>query len=449
MARLRFLGPGLGCHGQGYGEGYGHSQSFGPRPGPASAPTPAPTPAPTTSTSTSTPTPTPTPTSALAAALGLAILLAACATEEARRPPDPSQVRATVTRLLPEGTRDAGGWASDIQTAFSLLGLEPSVEQLCSAIAVIQQESSFRADPAVPNLASIAWKEIDDRAAAIGLPSLIVRTAMRVPSSDGRSYAERIDAAKTERDLSETFEDLIGRLPLGQRLFSGWNPVRTGGPMQVSVAWSEAYAAQRRYPYPDAESIRREVFTRRGGLYFGIAHLLDYPASYDRPIYRFADFNAGHYASRNAAFQAAVARLTQARLALDGDLVAPGGADKPGETERALRQLGSRLKLDDAAIRRDLERSTQLDFERTAVYRGVFALADAARGRDQQARKDAQDAKTPQDAKTSQVDRAPRAVLPQIRLTGPKISRQLTTAWFAERVDGRRKLCVARAPAAR
>ena len=36
------------------------------------------------------------------------------------------------------------------------------------------------------------------------------------------------------------------------------------------------------------------------------------------------------------------------------------------------------------------------------------------------------------------------AVLPQIRVEGPKISRNLTTAWFAERVDGRRQQCVAR-----
>ncbi len=357
------------------------------------------------------------------AAIGLAALLAGCAVEEAARPPDPATVRARLMKLLPPGTGDAAGWASDIQTSFSLLGLEPSVDALCAAIAVIAQESSFRADPAVPNLPAIAWKEIDDRASSIGVPSLVVRTAMRLPSSDGRSYADRIDAARTERDLSETFEDLIGQVPMGKRLFGNLNPVRTGGPMQVSIAWAERYSDERRrYPYADADSIRREVFTRRGGLYFGIAHLLDYPAGYDRMLYRFADFNAGHYASRNAAFQSVVARLTATKLALDGDLVAPGGSDQPGATEQAVRKLGGRLNLGEAAIRRDLERENEADFDRTAVYRAVYALAEG----------------------TAAARPAPRAVLPQIRLVGPKISRNLTTAWFAERVDGRRQQCVAR-----
>ena len=39
----------------------------------------------------------------------------------------------------------------------------------------------------------------------------------------------------------------------------------------------------------------------------------------------------------------------------------------------------------------------------------------------------------------------PRAVLPQIRLHSPKITRPLTTEWFARRVDERFQRCVAKA----
>src|SRR3546814_20612371 len=74
------------------------------------------------------------------------------------------------------------------------------------------------------------------------------------------------------------FEDFIGMVPMGRQLFGGLNPVHTGGPMQVSIAFAEAHAQD--YPYEVEDSIRHEVFTRRGGMYFGIAPLLGYPARY-------------------------------------------------------------------------------------------------------------------------------------------------------------------------
>lgn len=364
---------------------------------------------------------------ALSSALVVA-LLAGCAQPPRVAEPvglGPTAARQALLRALPPKLDDRAGWAADIHAALATLGIPSTPEHLCAVLAVTEQESGYRADPAVPGLAAIAWKEIDRRADEAGVPRLAVRAALALPSPDGRSYAERIDAVKTERQLSEIFEDFIGMVPLGKTFFARRNPVRTGGPMQVSIAFAEAQAQARPYPYPVRESVRREVFTRRGGLYFGTAHLLAYEAPYDQLLYRYADFNAGWYASRNAAFQNALGVASGLPLALDGDLLPPARQDTRGETERAALALAGRLGLGEAAIRRDLEKGAAAGFERTVLYERVFSYAE-------------------------RLDRRPlpRAVVPRIDLKSPKFTRKLTTAWFAQRVDERHRRCLARmAPA--
>ena len=192
--------------------------------------------------------------------------------------------------------------------------------------------------------------------------------------------------------------------------------------MQVSILFAEQHAKDHRYPWPSGNSIRNAVFTRRGGLYFGIAHLLGYPVSYDRMLFRFADYNAGFYASRNAAFQKALSMTSGVPLALDGDLIRYDDSE-PGATERAAREIGLRIDLSDSDIRSALEQGDNIDFERTELYRRVFALAD-------------QTGHAPQ----------PRALLPHIALESPKITRKLTTEWFATRVEKRYRACLDKGP---
>jgi hypothetical protein len=367
------------------------------------------------------------PTRQLPFVLLLAVL-AGCATREPAPPAPPmrpADARALITDLLPPTLGDRAGWATDIHAAFSSLQIPTTPSNVCAVVGVTEQESGFKADPSVPGLSKIAWQQIEQRAEGAGVPAPLVRGALQLSSPNGKSYAERIDAVKTERELSEIFEDFIGMVPMGRRLFAGWNPVRTGGPMQVSIAYAEKHSREKPYPYTMDGDVRREIFSRRGGMYFGIAHLLDYPApAYDKPLYRFADFNAGHWASRNAALQNAISLATGIPLVLDGDLIrrTPDAEDRPGTTETAARVLGERLELSHREIRRDLEKGDGPDLERTALYRRVFELADRLEGRP-----------------------VPRAVVPTIELRSPKFTRKLTTAWFANRVDERYRRCLARA----
>lgn len=338
--------------------------------------------------------------------------------------PSEREGRALVAGFLPPGVKDRDGWSGDIFTAFSTLRIPPTPDNICAVIAVIEQESTFQADPVVPGLSQIVQKEIEARRERLHLPRLLVDAALLKTSQDGRSYKARIDALRTEKQMNDLFDDMISELPNGRSLLGGYNPVRTGGPMQVSVAFAEEQVTEKAYPYPRRGSVRSEVFTRRGGVYFGTAILLDYPAPYSKLLYRFADFNAGRYSSRNAAFQAAVARISGQPLALDGDLLRYTGgvpSSEPSTTLTALQRIASRLGLSGAEINRDLRLEKTARFAQTALYTRVFALAEGAAG-----------------------GHFPREAMPQIDLKSPKIQRKLTTGWFAERVDWRHRTCLGR-----
>jgi hypothetical protein len=355
---------------------------------------------------------------------GFAAWLAACASDRSETPSraNPETARALIDAALPRKLADRTGWANDLYAGIKVLNVAANRDNICAIVAVIGQESSFQVDPVVADLGRIAWREIDTRAAHAGVPRALVHSVLQLKSADGRSYAERIDHAETEKQLSDIYEDFIGSVPLGKTLFAERNPIRTRGPMQVNIAFAERYAKQKTYPYPVAVSIPDEVFTRRGGLYFGIAHLLDYAAPYDRYLYRFADFNAGQYASRNAAFQSAVSRLSGIALTPDGALLpADGDTQNSGETQRALLAIAKRLNLGSEDVLEGLAEARSADFERSLLYRRVFAEAE----------RDARHA-------------LPRAIVPRIVLHSPKITRNLTTEWYANRVEQRFDSCLTR-----
>jgi flavodoxin len=107
------------------------------------------------------------------------------------------------------------------------------------------------------------------------------------------------------------------------------------------------------------------------------------------------------------------------KLALDGDLIAYGSS-AAGKTEMAVRKLAGKLGMGDSEIRHQLEQSDSQSFEKTKLYQRVYALAEQKSGK-----------------------ALPREMLPGIQLESPKITRNLTTAWFAKRVDDRRARCMA------
>ncbi len=184
------------------------------------------------------------------------------------------------------------------------------------------------------------------------IPVFLVHTALKIPSPNGKSYSERLDNVKTEKQLSAVFDDFIGMVPMGQKLFGSLNPVHTGGPMQVSIALPNSIPMAIRGKSTAPCARRCSACAAACGL---VRHLLNYPANYSVPLYRFADFNAGWYASRNAAFQNAVSKASGVKLALDGDLIRYD-SDDAGTTELAVRRLAGKLAMSDDDIHRQLKR---------------------------------------------------------------------------------------------
>ncbi|WP_297572294.1 DUF1615 domain-containing protein [uncultured Deefgea sp.] len=365
------------------------------------------------------PTPTPTATPIPVVVIEPTLIPAPVATA---KPLNVQEARALLNQLLPAKMPERAGWSADILDAFTALKLPYTAAYFCAAAATIEQESSWQGDPTVPGLPKIVWSAIGDRAAKYHIPLIAVQTALLKKSPTGQSYKARIDTLRTEREMNALFEDLADEaqnlnLPLNMK-----NPIRTGGPMQVSVEFAQGHVKAWPYPYAMKGSVRNEVFTRRGGTYFGLAILLQYPAPYTDMVYRFADYNAGRYASRNTAFQQLVSKLTGQALEQDGDLLrySNGAPTGTSSTQTALYRLAKQLGMSHEAILRDLKLEKLSGFGQTELYKKTYALAE----------------------KNGQS--YPRAALPQIDLKSPKITRKLTTEWFAKRVLWRYETCMAR-----
>lgn len=337
-----------------------------------------------------------------------------------------------VSALFPAKVDDRDGWARDLIAALDENGLPVDLEHTCAVIAVAEQESGVVPNPTVPNLPAIARKALDEKADKLGPIGASVLEKLLDVKADGatKTFRQRISTLKTEADLDLLFRDLLdehqrrrpllyGVADLGARLFSSGsleahNPVTTAGSMQVSVRFAEQHAKKlKREP----SSVRDALYTRSGGLLYGSARLWNFEADYDAMIFRFADYNAGEFSSRNAAFQEQVATLSDKPLALDGDLLAydADGDLKTTDTHtmEALASLGG--------TKADAKREKSRAFENTKTWKSVRADWEKQTHRP-----------------------APYARLPDVELHSSKLSTTRSTAWFAKSVQRRYDACLKR-----
>ncbi len=351
-----------------------------------------------------------------------------------------SDQTAKLIKHARSNVQDVKGWADDLLDVLRLNQLPPTRENVCASIAVIDQESNFVADPAVAGLGALAYKTLKDKLDRIPILGRVVLVFLDEHPKGATSYLQRIKTAHTEHDLDRTYRSLIDdagnysnlslviQSGLLNQLIEERNNISTVGSMQVSVRFAMDNARERRWlpmTLTDVYAVRDELYTRHGGMYYGVKQLLGYDSGYGKKIYRFADFNAGRYSSRNAAFQHVVNILSNQNNSRDGDLLLYGKDGKAlpatSKTELAIRQIAkdNTLPLTTKQIRADLETEKQDGFATSQTY---IALKNLYLNKTQHG--------------------APFAEIPNIELTSPKISHRMTTASYATSVDGRYNKCM-------
>lgn len=170
------------------------------------------------------------------------------------------------------------------------------------------------------------------------------------------------------------------------------------------------------------EDLRRDLYSQYGGLYYGIHRLMLYPANYNDPIYRFADYNSGMYSSRNTAFQKMLSEIAKQPMDLDGDLLNYSG-NLQSQSEKALNTMATQglIALTPRQIHSDLSKEKTQSFETTQVYTLVSQLYQQKTGKKPLA-----------------------AIMPQVVISGAKLSKDYNTKWYADSVNKRYLACLAK-----
>lgn len=381
--------------------------------------------------------------------LTLSVILAACGDNSWwSKKNQPTLDADQIKQLLPPRINERSAWAKDIFDITEQLDIPQTKENICSIVAVADQESNFVADPRVAGLGEKAVKEVEDRldekfkdklGDAIGgtLAGYFQEVLKNQPSPDN-NYLSQMRRVKTERQLDELYREIFSYMSkhyhvsaltgaaklVGQDFAEKLNPVTTLGSMQVHIG----YAKEHKRQSGNIAALRSDLYSRYGGLYYGIHRLMMYPADYNKAIYRFADYNSGMYSSRNAAFQSMLNALTNTKLDLDGDLLlyTKDGSIRStiSQSERELTSVfaSNNMLVTPRQIRTDLKKEKKKDFEDTATYRAVTKLYQEKM------------AKEPM-----------YAIMPEVVISGPKLSRDYNTNWFATRVNGRYQSCMQRA----
>ncbi|AOA58565.1 DUF1615 family protein [Acinetobacter larvae] len=382
----------------------------------------------------------------LSTVLASSVLLIGCGKNSWWSSTEDTQLNSEqIKKLIPSRVKDRASWADDIAQISQQLKIPANKENICSIVAVVDQESNFVANPNVPGLGQKAVKEVSSRlqekfedklGETLGGPlASYFEEVLRTQPSPEDNYLKQMGKVKNEQQLDVLYREIFDYMSkhyhisaltgaakfVGQDLSEKMNPITTLGSMQVHIQ----YARDHKRNSVNNNELRDDLYSQYGGLYYGIHRLMLYPTQYDKAIYRFADYNSGMYSSRNAAFQKMVNKIAETDLSLDGDLLSYDKNANPRvmttETEKAIMAVFAKHQILMSAkqLRKDLSKEKTQGFEKTQTYTAISTLYTEKTHKD-----------------------PPYAIMPEVVISGPKLSRDYNTNWYASRVNGRYEKCM-------
>ena len=334
------------------------------------------------------------------------------AKDHARLPYDPRRPcftrgeMAGAARVLFDGERrrDGGRWLNGLNRAFFQLGIDCRRRDfLILVLSTIQQESGVEVDPPLENTDLEAM--FQDRLGRLSRNSELagwlvnasgleeaMQKKLRRDTRTGRIRTEGDLVRYVKEELRPWLRDFLSEnyglpAPLARLAAAAGlaSPIGTFGPMQVNLHKAYRNARKRGEKVGSPAEMRALLLAPETALERGLLegiHLVwkSYRFYHARlsleqaVLFAGADYNAGEFSSRNAAFQERVAALAGLDLALDGDLLIYRGgvpASARSRTERAIRAIFP--KMTPAAIRSDLRKEKEQAFLATSLARKVCA----------------------------------------------------------------------------
>jgi Protein of unknown function (DUF1615) len=118
------------------------------------------------------------------------------------------QVRILAARIIPRRKAPAQ-WADAVSRALDEAKIKSRKSNVCSVLAVIEQESNFEANPEVRNLGRISEKTLFAKFQGVPFLSTEIMAFLKLKPDPERNYLKLIRAAKTKRDLDIVWRNIV------------------------------------------------------------------------------------------------------------------------------------------------------------------------------------------------------------------------------------------------